>query len=1497
MTKKQVWKQILKYIGIGAGICAGIIGLVVGVVAIQTHGFKPKQVPLSSCSFNIETDKFRGLSNNIPVFVINEDSTFVVKPNPDDCTELDAKLQIKAGDSLIKDIQIEAEEQVEGQETKYVSAEKVGNKYLITLGQPFKIVLVENHSEILATRTIDLYVESESEYCEAKVFVDSKLESFELKTEKISTFQSDYLFKDDYVYAYIDINSVLPQSSLSMSNLVDLTKDFKMFEFKIDNESVAEIVETESGVNTTDSSPIANYKKGFPYAKIKIKTSGNFKLTLTICDLFSNEEHILSQEDFSNMVWTDEEKEEYEQWLEDVQIQNSYDFEVSDVQIGSISANKTAFNFDLFEGKRISATQLNLKVNPREIEGSPFTSEDLSYHIQDVELACGILVSEQDSYDFEFGSGSNKKYVKLTDNYISIKKEQGNNEPVWVVSATDVTSNQLCLVASLTVGEDTWSDYVPVNINAVRMVELELKNQSGVVSFIELDFDADPDKTQQTYTALSNDWVFDKQTNQTLNSLIQSGGYPYTKIVFVVEGSDGTLSLQDEIIKLELTETGYVLTPLGKGNSKVCAIVLKTDINGNLVDKDNSPIIIEDETSVDVAQLLERCQVVVKSDAIDVEVHQVLKINANKTMTLYKEVDGQYTEITEEDELFEIKKDSNDSVEEAKIYNGQKVYLKLNVNDADAMYEAFNDTLTFNLGTDIPQSDKFVKLGTSLIKATIDEKVVCLLELEIFNVENENLTENLQIYFNGRIQCNLSIKGKKFILSSLTLSSNAGEVGDIYLVLDSQRDAMRWTIDYSNPQDKPLELNLEKFPSQAEGHNEIVYKIYALRDQSTDISTLGTLTDEIISQYFVEDNSVIEIKSGYPVYDENDMPTLQFNIKQEGTVFVIASCTRYSDNVKLFSNIYQINTKYPDVKEQTFNYGTNYGIDYEYLSTDFVFVKTTDTTIDSNKTYYVLEDNKYVKVEILNVNNLKNYYEKQFAKYRRVVASYDKQLTNLLDFIGTEKTSIGGSEGAEGSKIGLQWKPLNSTDESSWFTLHQGLYEFKVLTQSLNIDFYQDEDGIHYVRTNKVTEKVFFKIKVSTKFGYEFKQTYNYVLVPDYSVDANGVENNVVNMNAGESKTLFKIGLVYTKTQDTELDSNKTYYVLENDRYVQVENPSEDNLANYYEIEIGNDGGLFFVTNQSSTNYRLGNDNKLTGYKDGERITIIYLPNDMKDCVLDMLSLETTTSDVVTLDLGGKHYEIRFGLRFSFTDPYGDIKINCGEVKSKAVEQGISPLITFNAMYYIKTKDTIIDATKTYFEYVSENNKYIQVENPSVDNLANYYERIVENGLFHFTLNVSPIMEIKLNEDDDTEVVYAELGTSLETTFADGKEIDLSKIVSLEKIDSNNLSVLPVNTPTCSLVDTYDNFKIVNYIKTTDTTIDSNKTYYVFEDDKYVQVENPSVDNIANYYEYSEKPILVMSGSIIGSFNLQIKFNYTVSLENDFKKIVSYTLNLLVKPK
>lgn len=1344
MTKKQVWKQVFKYIGIGAGICAGIIALVVGFIAI-TGGFKPKHVAIKSCSFNIETDKFQGLSNNIPVFVIDEDSTFVVNPKPEDSTELDGKLQIKSGDNLVQDILVEAKEQPEdAEETVYVSAEKVANKYLITLGKPFKIVLAENQSENLEPRTIELYVECESEYCEAKIFVDSKLTSFDLKYEKISDIQSDKLFEGDYIYAYLDIDSILAKSALCMSDLVELTKDFKKFEFSIDNETVANIEQV--GINTDNSTPILNYKKGFPYAKVKILTSGEFNVSLSICDLYTNEEKILTNEEYTNLP-DDEAREIYDAWIKDVLIENSLNFQVSDVEIGSVSASKNELGLELYKSQRYSATNLGLKVNPKDIPGSPFTSDNLSQYIQSIELAGGVFVSQNEEYDIEIGEGEAKKFIKFSDKFVQTKKEQGINEPSWVVSVLETTSSQTCIIASLTVGEDTWYDYIPVKIKPIQIIDLTIKENGNLFDFIELEFDKAVDN-QKTYTDLSNAWVFDNESNQSLEKLIQSGKYPYKSFVFVVEDGDGNYKLADDIISLEITQDGYILTPISRGNSKICAVVLKTDINGNLLDKDNNIIVNQDATKVLIdEEILAKCQIVAKSDYIDVQVKQVLKILPDSTLTLYKESAGSYEEITEDDEMFFIKKNSLNSVYEATIYNGQKAYLKLNVNDAEAMYEAFNDTLVFRLGTEIVQADKFVKIGTSLIEATIDGETVYLLSIEIFNVTDESLVESLIVDFNGKIQSNLSLKAKKFILENLTLLSNsAGQEensADVYLVLNSLNDNMYWTVD-SGKQEKPLEISLKKSPLQAEGHDEIIYKLYSLKDDSVDISALGNLTDEIINQYLVEDTSVVEIKSGYPIYNKEDIPVLQFDVKKQGMAILIASCTRYDDNVKVYSNPFIINTNYPYLQEQEFNYGTN----YETLDTDYSFIKTLDTQIDTGKTYYTLNDlEQFIKVDSPVESELNSYYEQQFTKYRKIVASYDGQLTNLIDFIGFEKKKIAeGGEGVEGQKIGLQWK-LAESEEVNYSFLRPSQYDFEIIS-NMKYDFVTDnQDGyiINYLKTNRVTEKVYIKIKISTKFGYELSQTYNYVLTPDYYIE-NG-ENTTQNIVAGASSTLFDLKI-------------------------------ENGL-------IVNNGGLYYITNSSSSNYRFGNDSKLTGF-DGDLITIIYMPQDMRNIVVSMLESEPNSvmavnpsnENIISYTLGDNQYEIRFVLRFNYTESNGDVTIKQGKIMSRAILQGIAPDITING-YYCFTED-------------GEINEYMERE------------------IFKFKLNVEPIMEIKLSENLDAEVTLSSMGTSLETVFENGKDIILSDIVSLElKAGKASDLVVSQTQPSCSLKGDYEDLFVI----------------------------------------------------------------------------------------
>lgn len=1430
MAKKQVWKTIFKYIGIGAGICTGIVGLVTAFVAI-TGGFNPPYVPIKSCTFNIDTDKYQGLSNGIPVFVINEDDTFIVNPNPDDCTELDGKLQIRAGDRLIKDIQVEQEN--EDGEKEFVSAEKEGTKYKITLGEPFKIVLVENHAEITDTRIIEMHVDCESEFCDAKVFVDSALTEFNLKYEKIgATTQDEQLFEGDYIYAYIDVASVLDKSALTMNSFVELTKDFKQYKFEIDNEEIAEIVEVI--INTTNNSPLNNYKTGFPFAKIKILKSGTFNVSLNICNLYKNEESILSQEDYDNLE-NDDLRDEYDEWLETVIVSSGLDFEVSDIEIGSISATKTQKTLKLYDkNTKFTASELELSVNPKDIAGSPFTSDDLKSRIADLEIAAGYIVDEGDDYDIQLGTESNPVYIKLSSDYILTQKEAGVQEPVWAVTVIKEYNlpENACLVVCLETNDETFFDYIPVKIEPVDSVDLVIKNGSDVIDLIELDYDKSSD-TQKTYNDLDIDWVFDLESNKKFSTLIDGNLYPYKKVIYALY-KDGSFTFNDGITKLELTDDGYVLTPLSKGSSSICAVLFKTNIDGNPVSADGT--VIED-----LDTLLTNGQIVAYSSEIVVKVQQVLKVIADETITLYTQENNDYSEIDDEyaltsdthvdsskeyftydeenktyvkvqqpvDEdiknyyekqvgMYTIKKDKTGSVYEVTMYNGKKAYLKLNVNDADAMKQAFNDTLIFRLDNEIAQVDKFVKLGSNLVEATIDGEKCYLLSIEISGVTDESLIENLFVELNGKQICHLEIKAKKFILNSLTLTSNgkSSESADaeIFLVVNSQTDNYFWTIDSGKSQNKALEVTINKFPLEAEGHDEIEYKLYTLKDADFDISTLGTLTDEIIAQHFVEDYSIINIKSGYPTYTSDDKPVLQFDVFKAGKVVLIASCTRFDDDKKIFSNPYVIEATYPYLEEQQYNYGTN----YETLDTDFYYEKTADTEIDTDKTYYVFDGNNYTAVAIPYTSQLVNYYEKQLTKFRKVVASYDGQLTNLLDFIGFESKAIAYSgEGVEGQKLGLKWR-LSDSEEVSTTPLRSGLYQFEIVSSMKDFTFeYVTDNGniINYLKTNRVTEKVYIKIKITTKFGYEFTKTYNYVLIPDYSITT---DNNTIEMTANDDKTLFAIKIDTKENEENKVDLK----------------------------EIVNDGGLFFITNSTSTNYRVGNESKLTGF-DGEAITVIYLPEDMKESVTNMLKNNsdvsyTTNGNIVTLTLGSTQYELRFVLRFSYNDPNGDVKIENGQIKTRAIVEGISPEITLNGYYCFKNE---------------------------TESIINEY---MENNIYKFKVVVTPIMEIKLYENTDNNVNLSLLGNSLETTFENGKAIDLSDIVKLELINPSDTQ--PTYTVSYELVGKYDNFKV--------------------ENDK-----------------------LIMTGSTIETYNLQINCSFTVTLNNDLIAYVNYTLNLLVSPK
>ena len=1159
MDKKAKLKHFFKFFGIGAAIAVGIVGLVCAYLGI-TGGFRKKIVYPTGITFDINKDNYQADSEaNMPVFVIQGDDEFTVLPDPEDTTELDATLLIQSGDKLIKDILVKNKDKATMEENEYVSAEKVGtNKYRIFLTEPFKIELVDGY-ESISYKTIIMHVDSDQSKCDAKIFVDSKLKSFSLKYEKMGGTEEskDNFFPGDSLFITIDKESVDPINALNPNSICAMTSIFKSFDFKIVADKSTATFEQEG------EKPKYYYDEdGYPKVKVILGSQpGKFKVSCGIWDSYLNyDAHIKFMEDKDNgydklddmgkakydtMIYGGEyDGETYEGFVKTSEIEITS----RDIEVDNITARVDTINVDLFGNYTFLATGadangLNIKINPKNIAGSHYTSDDLEYYLNNISVDGAIYVGETDDHDavcYDYQNGNTvAKYIKKTDRYIKIQKYlNSQNEIVYRLNVVDYRKSN-CLLISLsyeivsikdgleTKEEKTLYAYVNVEMNELNLPDFDIKlaDSSNEISL-------NINKQQEIQTD-----IYDLSTASLVISgssiTLEQSNSTYKKTLFVTVDSENNFVFSNDVIEIQNAvlstdnNAKTIIIPKDKGDTSIYAIMLKTDANGNYVDGDNNIISPDDYENI-----LSKCVVPNKSAPLSVVVNQQLEIAPTNTLELFYKDGESYKAIEEDNDLYVITRNLDGQPTSVIMYANYSLYVKLNVNDSDAFYDALNDTLTFT--TDSGKGLISVAQQATQYKNTHNNQDFdnnYLIKVEALRADPEASTEQLIITYNNQVVSTLSITTKAFTLEKLTMHVGEGEDnrnGEVYLVLSSQDDKMFWTTDSGKSQEKQLEVKINISPNKAVDFDEVVFGIYTLLDDTIDIIN-QEITKEFVDNYLVVCNDVLKADGIY-LTDKDNVITQKYNILKAGKVIIIAHCTRNTDNKEIYSNAVVVEAKYPNLQVSGFNYGTT-----------------------------------------------ENQQEKDGLTYRELVTSYDKQLTNLLDFIGSEtKATADGGEGVEGNKFAINW---SWSTEGSMYMLYPSLYNFEI-AEILGNDDIKKEDFefvkktvngqiINYLQTPVVNKTTYVKIKISTKFGYEFEQTYNYVLVPDMVNETNLTK---LEMNNIETKHLFAIK-------------------FENNEFV-------------------NNGGELFLTSNGKSNYRLDNNDKITGF-DGNIIKVIYLPKSM----------------------------------------------------------------------------------------------------------------------------------------------------------------------------------------------------------------------------------------------------------------------------------------------
>ena len=232
-------------------------------------------------------------------------------------------------------------------------------------------------------------------------------------------------------------------------------------------------------------------------------------------------------------------------------------------------------------------------------------------------------------------------------------------------------------------------------------------------------------------------------------------------------------------------------------------------------------------------------------------------------------------------------------------------------------------------------------------------------------------------------------------------------------------------------------------------------------------------------------------------------------------------------------------------------YPVFYNQEHEYK---WYFLKTTDTAIDPEKTYYICENDVYYRVEQPKIEKMfvktedseviqgKTYYIYENDVYSIVPNPVSSELNNYYENVYYElnQNTLLCDDGTVGTL------EIITTDDISDPAKH---------TSS------PDETPVY----RKIT-RYYFKVNSETRY-----EIYPVLFVDNnngnHSIKNEGLENQLPYTEV-ENPMSFDLGIYYefVKTEDAEVDPDKTYYVYADGIYSKVLVPINSELGDYYEF-------------------------------------------------------------------------------------------------------------------------------------------------------------------------------------------------------------------------------------------------------------------------------------------------------------------------------------------
>ncbi|MGN1212887.1 MAG: hypothetical protein ACI4TZ_02480 [Christensenellales bacterium] len=1408
MTKKQKILNAFKIIG----ICFGaVFGLVAGIVLYvwATGGFNPPYVPLTEMSFSQAE------------YVISDLDNIVLVPN-EGCTELDdVTLTIEDTDivALVEDDyttairQNTAEEETQDDQTET----QIVDKYKVTIGKNIQIIPVkqtinagtDEEKQINVGGWVKLVAERNLIQTECWVFVDVPVESIDLVVN--SELEQAEPEGEEQEITYL----VYPNSKINLS--VANQQPSTSFNTPASMLSTG-IGKVETGfinkkyikfVGTEDTLATVNADTG--EVSVKPNVQGSFYVYAYVVSAYNN---IGKEPVYDDYIKNYGESEGFINWEQDfdkIRVKTQkIKFKIQDIAIDSLNVAKEVLQFNLLSNNNlVQVNYVNTSTNTIDSAHS-----NIYHYAVDIDLnfdnnTKGILYENlilKSGYIDNSDPNAiliNGKNIVLDDTYIKISSPTINynanpRQLSWSVVINEYKSSGNVLVFGYPVFDDDGQvinyvyDYAEVEINKVKIDSLTFNN---VEKEINLSWNDVPDNVQ---TKDLNNTVAVNPTNATYNNS--------SYLMYFALSDNGIIEVDDSIKIKTIDNKVYsaicktdgagnktynIINPINYGSkTDIAAVVLMYDANGELIDdggyyKFDYIGNLSDSISVIVSKSLK----VENVDVLDTNDNSIVN---NNQVTISKG-DAFVIEITCDDVVksdseftWAIEGDGNQSVLSE---------LKREKNDNKLKF-----TLTSN-------SDA---------------------EIEIYIADaNGNKISSIS---------NISLTILNTELQELALSTNAQNGVSVKLTSDDY--AWKVIDENGNLTNDDLSFSVAYNPTNTNNTSFTVASYQCNKDYTPEELAQLKPTD-----LFAYPSDILTFEESY---DDSSATSFKPTINKAGKAIVFA----VSLSGDIVSNPILIEITLPKIVVEFSEYGNN----QEIIATDGltkslvtydtidetngrqgdkyrigIYSKTTDTSINAGKTYYLFEDGKYIAVETPSNVYINDYFE--FVDISKLVT---------YKFAGEYTQADGLLISGSGTKIDNNNKTLILCD------IDRDVEETVVMT---------------------------------TEFGFESdsSQSFTYKLIADYNV--------VTTSQEYYAPSIVDVFGNYQEVLQPDVSDLATYYELVGEQYVITTDISiADGKTYYKQVEPA-----VKFTNKAGT--------------------ILYLP---------------------------RGYNIN-----NLTKDY----------RNQFVSQVAEPVADEIASYYefvdgdyIKTSDTTIDATKTYYQYnikfvlnISSLGTYCsftsdgkiriygvpQEDSITITSIVGVLKEDDNLGYiqdFTFTIKPAVINNFVVNDLDSNKNSILSVQTIIKEE--NNNEFDgNSNVVSLQdKLNYTvmNNSIVKIKKVEFSFgyvsmvgVDVFEGNKICKYQKTTDTTVDLGKTYYVKNSTGFSKVEIASDDELASYYEivsiYAQLDYdaennawtVILCNNIlendISEFQLKLKVEATITKDGiTTKKTDYYTIKFVI---